>query len=137
MLRRMGLLALVPLKVLLFAALPPLSAADRAQAAQVVLVGTIENVDEREVDVSGGTDLVYVAKVKVTRREKALLVTKKRPKDTETVRYRRVSIRPPGWTGPVGQSSMPPLRQPLRLFCRYDEKGALVLLEPNGWEAVH
>ena len=116
-------------------ALPPLSPDAREKAAQVILVGTIEAVEQHAIAVAGGTDLLFVARVKVRRREKTLLASSE-PEPTAEVHFRRTGTRPPGWAGPAGQSSVPPEHREVRLFCRYDQKGVLQLLEPNGWELV-
>src|SRR4051812_29410534 len=113
----MNLLALlhveIPFKALVLAALPPLSANTREAQAQVIFVGTIEKLEHRELQVPDGTDTLYVAHLKIAKVEKSLLPTGE--KMTE-VHFRRTHQRPPGWAGPGGQYSVPPVNQTIRIF---------------------
>lgn len=117
--------------LLFLSALPPLSQQELKHDAQVVLVGTVSKIDEREVKVADGTDVAYTATLTVKRVEKSLLELKDK---TVKVHYRRTGKRPPGWTGPAGQHAYPKEGETIRVFGRVESAGTISLIEPNGWE---
>ncbi len=108
----------------LLMALPPQSDDELEQQAQRVLVGEVLAVFQREVDVKDGKDLHFVAQVQSAQKGEGLVY----------VHFRQTASRPPGWSGPSGQSSALKVeRGRVRLFLRKDADGSFWLLEPNGW----
>ena len=105
-------------------ALPPQSDDELEQQAQRVVVGEVLAVFQREVEVSDGTDLHFVAQVQPSVKGEGPLY----------VHFRQTKKRPPGWSGPSGQDApLQPGKGAVRLYLRKDADGAWWLLEPNGW----
>lgn len=113
-----------------WAALPPLSPAVRAQMAEQVVTVTVESVERKEVPgKAAGKDWLSTATVRVD------AVSKGPAKKGHflTVHFRKISTRPQGWVGPVGQNHALVKGEHCTLFLSGKDNE---LLEPNGWEPV-
>jgi hypothetical protein len=115
-----------------WAALPPLSPQELKKEADHILIGQVNNVTVKEVEVEGGTDRVYRLNFRVDDRKKGTL----RSGLTLPIQCRQTAERPDGWAGPQGQNEIPAEGQKVRLFVRETPDGIFELLEPNGWEAI-
>ena len=113
-----------------WAALPPLSPEEQRAGAEHVLVGQVNNVRSRSVEVANGTDRLFDLNFRVDDREKGTF----RAGLTLTLKCRQTESRPQGWAGPQGQNEIPAEGSRIRVFVRESPGGELQLLEPNGWE---
>ena len=86
-------------------AIPPLSDKHLKAMSDYVVLGTVTNIQSREVSVSRGTDYLYKARIQVNRIEfsRANILTSKK---SIGVLYRKTGKRPNGWVGPQGQSQL-------------------------------
>ncbi|TYQ26715.1 hypothetical protein PseudUWO311_11460 [Pseudanabaena sp. UWO311] len=117
-------------------AIPPLSDKHLKAMSDYVVLGTVTNIQSREVRVDMGTDYSYKARIQVNRIElsRANTLTSKRSIE---VLYRKTGKRPNGWVGPQGQSQLLEKNRKVKLFIRRDAQGNLHLLEPNGWQPIN
>ncbi len=132
LLRRVGRwwLWLVLLTLAAWSALPPLSPEEQRAQADHVLLGQVNNVGSRSIEVANGTDRQVNLNFRVDDREKGSY----RAGLTLTLKCRQTERRPAGWAGPQGQNEIPPEGSRIRAFVRETPSGELELLEPNGWE---
>ena len=115
-----------------WAALPPLSPDTQRARADVIVVGQIEKVETREVDLGEGSqNKVYELDVLVTKTEKGKVTG-----DHVMATCWTPLKRPTGWVGPQGQNQIPSKGAKVRLYLRDAGEGAYELLEPNGWEPL-
>lgn len=125
------LLLLLLLIVPVWAAIAPLSPEDLQATADVIVVGQVEKIERRVVDLDCGKNSVYELDVLVRKVEKGkvtgdyLLATCWQPDE-----------RPEGWAGHQGQNDIPSQGSEIRLFLRDAGEGAFEILEPNGWESL-
>jgi hypothetical protein len=131
------------------AALPPLSPQTLEKESAYIIVGTVKGVTSKDVSTNQGGNCQYVATVEVKKVEKKLFTLSLensseqlsspdddlKPGDNIDVHYWQAGRRPQGWTGPVGQSSLPSVGMTIRLFLTEEDDG-FHLLEPNGWQEV-
>ena len=123
-------LLLLLLMLPVWAAVPPLSSEERTEDADLIVVGLVEKIETRAVELDYGKNTVYELDVLVRKVEKGkmtgqrLLVTCWQPLE-----------RPAGWAGPQGQNEIPSQDAVIRLYLRDAGEGAYEILEPNGWEA--
>jgi hypothetical protein len=117
-------------------AIPPLPDKHLKAMSDYVVLGTVTNIQSREVSVSRGTDYLYKARIQVNRIEfsRANILTSKKSIE---VLYRKTGKRPNGWVGPQGQSQLLEKDRKVKLFIRRDAQGNLHLLEPNGWQPIN
>jgi len=125
-----GLLLAVVLPA--WAALGPLTPEELHERADHVLLGQVNNVSCKEVEVDGGLDRVYRLNFRVDERIKGSL----RSGLTLPIQCRQTAERPAGWTGRQGQNEIPAEDQKVRVFVRETPEGIYELLEPNGWQAL-
>ena len=100
------------------AAVPPLTAEDRAEQAAIIAVGTIISTTSEIIDYKEVTTAAF------------LVADVEKGSAPATISWWVPSGRPEGWVGHQGQSPVP--TGTIRIFA--DELGEL--LTPNGWEAV-
>ena len=117
-------------------AIPPLPDKHLKAMSDYIVLGTVTNIQSREVRVDRGTDYSYKAQIQVDQIElsRANILTSKKGIE---VLYRKTGKRPNGWVGPQGQSQLLEKDRKVKLFIRRDEQGNLHLLEPNGWQAIN
>jgi hypothetical protein len=116
-------------------AIPPLSVERLNDSSDYIVIGTVTNIQVREVRVNLGTDYSYKAQIQVNRIELSRSDVLNSKKSIE-VHYRKTGKRPYGWTGPQGQSQLLEKGKKVKLFIRRDRQGNLHLLEPNGWQLI-
>ncbi len=116
-------------------AIPPLPDKHLKALSDYVVIGTVINVQSREVRVNMGTDYSYKARIQVDRIELSRANTLTSKKSIEVL-YRKTGKRPNGWVGPQGQSQLLEKDRKVKLFIRRDAQGNLHLLEPNGWQLI-
>jgi hypothetical protein len=117
-------------------AIPPLSDKHLKAMSDYVVLGTVTNIQSREVRVDMGTDYSYKARIQVDRIELSRANTLTSKKSIEVL-YRKTGKRPNGWVGPQGQSQLLEKNRKVKLFIHRDAQGNLHLLEPNGWQPIN
>jgi hypothetical protein len=115
-----------------WAALPPLSPQELKSQADHILIGQVNNVTSKEVEVEGGIDRVYRLNFRVDDSIKGTL----RSGLTLRIECRQTAERPDGWAGPQGQNEIPAEDQKIRVYVRETPDGVFELLEPNGWAPI-
>jgi hypothetical protein len=132
-------------------AVPPLSSQNLNQLSDYIVIGTVTRIQRSELPMKFGSNYHYKVLVKVKKLElkdsnslpssnlkRQAMISKTRPLPGNTieVHYWTVGKRQNGWTGAQGQNSHLKEGTIAKLFVRKDEKNALHLLEPNGWEPI-
>ena len=118
------------------AEIPPLDPKDRAEQADLIVIGTVKTVYSSEKQVrSGFVDTLYVIELAVEKTEK----TKPDAADAKPLkllyaRTHRAKERPQGWAVPGGQYSIPKAGQRVTAYLKADDDGGYSLLLPNGIE---
>lgn len=117
-------------------ALPPKDKMALRVAASRIIVGKVQAVFSREVDVENGTDTEYVALLATEKDETTRQDVDKTLPPLMYVHFRQAGKRPRGWTGDVGQSSPLGEGEHVRVYLKAGLYQKWQLLEPNGWEEV-
>ncbi|MBP0019740.1 MAG: hypothetical protein J7647_19575 [Cyanobacteria bacterium SBLK] len=119
-----------------FAALPPLSQEELAAQTNCIVIGTVNHISDREIEVELGTDIYYTATVAIETIEKPSPTYELKVGAEIKVNYWQIGERPLGWTGPGGQYAHLHLNQKYRLFLIGASEDNFALLEPNGCERI-
>jgi hypothetical protein len=127
------------LSVSAFAAIPPLSNAERESMASDIVVGDVISVEQKLVD-SGSSvgrhehkNWEVTALVEVESILKSTAI--REAGETIKVHYWKVARRPRGWSGGQGQNNHLNPNTKVKLYLRKSsETGVFDLLMPNGWE---
>ena len=117
-------------------ALPPLSASTLQNYAQVIVVGTVESIEQkRSIREPGSIDMIYTVRINITAVEKSTF-----PIESKKIVAQgwHAKERSNGKVGPAGVYGLPELKEghTVRLFL-LGKVEPFGILEPNGIEVLH